>query len=95
MCAEKMRMASISSGPIIALSEPKTWRECNECLDAMWVSYVGPFVDPFEHDLASRCGTSFAMATSSGTTALYVALLEAGVEPGSEVLMPPFTSCRI
>jgi dTDP-4-amino-4,6-dideoxygalactose transaminase len=44
-----------------------------------------------EEKFTAICGTQFAIATSSGTTALHVALLAQGIEPGDEVITTPFT----
>lgn len=62
-----------------------------ECLDTNWVSYAGPFVSRFEKALAETTGCGEAVAVTSGTAALHVALLLAGVPPDSEVLMPGIT----
>jgi perosamine synthetase len=51
----------------------------------------GPKVAEFEEKFARYIGTKYAIATSSGTTALHVALLAAGVGPGDEVITSPFT----
>lgn len=59
-----------------------------ECLSTNWVSYVGPFVDRFESELATKTDCLHAVATNSGTAALHIALLLAGVTPDAEVLMP-------
>jgi len=67
------------------------WKYVRECLETNWVSYQGPFVDRFERELAARCGAARAVATSSGTAALHVALLLAGVERETEVVMPGLT----
>ena len=64
------------------------WRYVKECLDTEWVSSVGPFVDRFERSVADFVGTSYAVATSTGTAALHVALLVSGVQPDDEVLLP-------
>jgi perosamine synthetase len=48
-------------------------------------------VDRFEAELAAYVGTNFAVATSSGTSALHTALLVAGVQPGDEVLVSTLT----
>ncbi len=58
------------------------------CLRSGWVSTAGPFVADFEAELARYTGASFAIATSSGTAALHIALLLAGVNAGDEVLIP-------
>lgn len=51
----------------------------------------GPRVAALEAEFASICGTRYAVATSSGTTALHVALLAHGIGPGDEVITTPFT----
>lgn len=67
------------------------WRYLRECLDTGWVSSAGPFVARFEAALAARTGAPHAVATSSGTAALHVALQVVGVEPGDAVLLPDLT----
>jgi perosamine synthetase len=51
----------------------------------------GPQVRAFEDAFARMCGVSHAIATSSGTTALHVALLAHGIGLGDEVITSPFT----
>jgi perosamine synthetase len=51
----------------------------------------GPRVAELEERFAQICGTRFAVATSSGTTALHLALLAHGIGPGDEVITTPFT----
>lgn len=51
----------------------------------------GPRVQAFEEAFAQFCGVEYAIATSSGTTALHIALLAHGVGPGDEVIVPPFS----
>lgn len=51
----------------------------------------GPKVSEFEEKFARFCGTKYAIATSSGTTALHLALLAHGIGPGDEVITSPFT----
>lgn len=67
------------------------WAYLKECLDTGWVSSVGPFVDRFERDFAAYLGVRHAVAVASGTAALHVSLLAAGVQPDDEVPMPSFT----
>jgi perosamine synthetase len=59
----------------------------DEAIASGWVSSAGPFVDRFEGDVAALLGARHAVATASGTAALHVALLLAGVQPGDEVLV--------
>ena len=79
----------------IPLAEPKIggneWEYVKECLDTSWVSSAGSYVDRFERELAEYLGTRHAVATSSGTAALHIALLLAGVEPDDEVLVSTLT----
>ncbi|HEY67316.1 MAG TPA: DegT/DnrJ/EryC1/StrS family aminotransferase [Thermoflexia bacterium] len=51
----------------------------------------GPRVRRLEERFAQVCGTRYAVATSSGTTALHIALLAHGIGPGDEVITTPFT----
>lgn len=51
----------------------------------------GPRVKAFEEAFAAMCGVKYAIATTSGTTALHVALLAHGIEEGDEVITSPFT----
>src|SRR5690348_16741732 len=51
----------------------------------------GPRVAEFERAFAGMIGVRQAIATSSGTTALHIALLAHGVGPGDEVITTPFT----
>ncbi len=64
------------------------WQLLRQCIDSEWVSYAGSFVDEFEVNLASYAESSAAAVTISGTSALHLALIVAGVSPGDEVLMP-------
>jgi perosamine synthetase len=65
----------------------REWDYIKECLDTNWVSSVGPFVDRFENKIANYLGARFAVATTSGTAALHVSLLAAGIQPDDEVLV--------
>ena len=51
----------------------------------------GPQVAAFEEELAAACGRRWAVAVSSGTAALHLALIAAGVGPGQTMRVPAFT----
>ena len=63
----------------------------NECIDTGWISSEGPFVNQFEDQFASRVQRNFAVAVSSGTAALDVAVEALRIGPGDEVIIPAFT----
>ncbi|MDI3330365.1 MAG: DegT/DnrJ/EryC1/StrS family aminotransferase [Micrococcus sp.] len=51
----------------------------------------GPRTAEFERAFAQAHGVSYAVATSSGTTALHLALIVAGIQPGDDVIVPSFS----
>lgn len=51
----------------------------------------GPFVERFEDEFASYCGTRHAVAVGSGTDALWLTLVAMGIRPGDEVITVPMT----
>jgi dTDP-4-amino-4,6-dideoxygalactose transaminase len=61
-----------------------------DCLQGGWLT-MGPRTQRFEHALAELLGAPHAVAVSSGTAALHLALLAAGVQEGDEVLVPALT----
>lgn len=63
----------------------------DDALESGWIAPLGPHVDAFEEAMASEVGTEHAVALSSGTAALHLALRLAGVGPGDEVLVPSLT----
>jgi dTDP-4-amino-4,6-dideoxygalactose transaminase len=63
-------------------------------LDAVrsgWVAPLGPDVDAFEAEIATRTNVAHALALTSGTAALHLALLELGAGPGTAVIVPSMT----
>jgi perosamine synthetase len=76
------------SAPAIQGNE---WKYVKECLDSGWVSSVGEYVNRFEQMIAQTVGAPCCVATSSGTSALHVALLASGVQPDDEVLVSTLT----
>ncbi len=79
----------------ISVCEPQiTGRELEYVADAIktgWISSSGGYVDKFERKFAEYLGVRHAITTTSGTTALHLALVAAGVGPGDEVIIPAFT----
>jgi dTDP-4-amino-4,6-dideoxygalactose transaminase len=75
------------SKPLIGEDEIRAVESCLR--SGMLVS--GPNVRCFEDALSLYTGTRFGVATSSGTTALQVALEALGIGPGDEVITTPFT----
>jgi len=62
-----------------------------DCIDTTYVSYVGQYVSRFEDEIRQLTGAKYAVAVSSGTAALHIALLLAEVAPGDEVITQPLT----
>ena len=56
-----------------------------------WIAPLGPEVDAFERELAEYVGRAHAVALSSGTAALHLGLLLAGVRAGDVVLCSSMT----
>jgi len=76
------------SGPNMAGNELKY---VTECITTGWVSSVGAYVDRFEQMSAEFAGTKYAVATSSGTTALHICLVMMGVNSDDYVITPNIT----
>ena len=70
---------------------PEDRRMLLDALDSNWVAPAGPHLAAFEEELARRVGVPYAVALSSGTAALHLALLLCGVSEGDDVLVPTFT----
>jgi dTDP-4-amino-4,6-dideoxygalactose transaminase len=58
-----------------------------------WITGLGPDVDAFEAEFAAFAGVGHALATSSGTAALHLALRVLGVGPGDDVFVSTLTFC--
>jgi perosamine synthetase len=79
----------------ISVAQPKL--EGNErkyvldCLDTNWISSNGKYIAAFEESFAAFCGVKHAIAANNGTTALHLALVALGLQPGDEVIIPTVT----
>lgn len=88
-------IAAFDKKRFLPVAEPsigeKEWQYVSECILSGWVSSTGKFVTQFEKLFADFCQAKHAITTSSGTTALHLALLAADIGPGDEVLVPTLT----
>lgn len=62
-----------------------------EAFDTNWIAPVGPHLTAFEKAFCEFTGAEHAVAVASGTAALHLALILAGVKPGGKVLCSDFT----
>ena len=67
--------------------------DINAVVKALKSDYLtqGPKVKEFEYNLAKYLGVKYAVACSSGTAALHLAYLAAGIKKGDEVITTPNT----
>ena len=79
----------------IYLSPPEItaedYRSLHAVLDSNWVAPAGPHLEEFETSVCELIGARHALALSSGTAALHLALRAIGVGPGDAVICPSFT----
>jgi dTDP-4-amino-4,6-dideoxygalactose transaminase len=82
------------SPPALPISRPYFGEEerlaVQRPLETGWV-VQGPFVEEFEQRFAQFTGVEHAVATTSCTTALHIAVAALGLRPGDEVIVPAFT----
>lgn len=81
--------------PRIYLSPPYlTQKESvlvQEALASNWVAPTGPFISEFEANICNYTGAAACAATITGTSAIHLALILAGVQTGDSVVLPTFT----
>ena len=82
-------------GKFIPLSVPNfegnERKYVDDAIDQGWVSTGGAYITQLEKKLAEFLQTENVAACQSGTSALHLSLVEAGVRPGDTVLVPPLT----
>jgi dTDP-4-amino-4,6-dideoxygalactose transaminase len=79
---------------MIPIARPQIGEEEKAAVMAVLVSgqlAQGPRVHEFEERFAAMCGVKYAVATSSGTSALHIAMLAHDIGPGDEVITTPFS----
>lgn len=62
-----------------------------DCLKTNWISSRGKYIEEFERKFANYCGCKYGISTTSGTTAIHLALASLEIGPGDEVIVPTFT----
>jgi pyridoxal phosphate-dependent aminotransferase EpsN len=62
-----------------------------DAFDSNWIAPVGPHVNEFEKEMTEYLGVKHAAALSSGSSALHLALILAGIKEGDRVLCPSLT----
>lgn len=93
---------SNTNQPILIDSNEKIWlssphmggnelKYIHEAFDDNWIAPLGPHVNGFENDICKYTGSSNAAALSSGSAAIHLALILAGVDDGDEVISQSFT----
>ena len=76
------------SPPHMSTQEPELLLEA---FDSNWIAPMGPHVEAFEREFAEKIGVEHAVALSSGTAALHLAMLLLDLEPGDEVATSTLT----
>ncbi len=62
-----------------------------ECIKSNWISSKGKYIEEFETKFANYCDCRYGISTTSGTTALHLAVASLGIGEGDEVIIPTFT----
>ena len=62
-----------------------------EAFDSNWIAPLGPQVEAFEREFAKKVDVPYAVALASGTSALHLALIILGIEPGDDVATSTLT----
>lgn len=63
----------------------------DDAIDQGWVSTGGAYITKLEQEMAKFLHVANVAACQSGTSALHLSLVEAGVKPGDVVIVPPLT----
>ena len=63
----------------------------NDCINSGWISSGGKYVKLFEKAFSNFIGSKYTLSTTSGTTALHLALASLGIGKNDEVILPNLT----
>ncbi len=66
-----------------------------DAIRSQWISSAGGYIEKFEDQFSSYCGVEYGITTTSGTTALHLALKSLGVKGGDEIIIPDFTMIAV
>jgi perosamine synthetase len=84
---------------MIPVNEPllarNTLRYVSDCVRTGWISSAGAYIGKFEAAFAEYLGVEHAVTTTSGTTALHLALAALNIGPGDEVVIPSQTMIAV
>src|SRR3990167_11382172 len=79
----------------ISVNEPVLTKEAKqyvaEAMESGWISSAGKYIEQFEAEFAAFLDVKHAVTTTSGTTAIHLALAALNVGKGDEVIVPDFT----
>jgi perosamine synthetase len=84
---------------MIPVNEPliakNTLNYVADCVQSGWISSAGSYIRKFEEEFARYLKVKYAVTTTSGTTALHLALASLGIGPGDEVIIPALTMIAV
>jgi len=72
-----------------------TQKYVSQCIKTGWISSAGKFIGRFEQEFSRFLRVKHAITTTSGTTALHLALISSGIGPGDAVLIPDLTMIAV
>ncbi|MCJ7581147.1 MAG: DegT/DnrJ/EryC1/StrS family aminotransferase [Candidatus Aminicenantes bacterium] len=72
-----------------------TQKYVSQCIETGWISSAGEFIQRFEHDFSHFLKVKYAVTTTSGTTALHLALISLGIGPDDAVFIPDLTMIAV
>ena len=67
----------------------------SECIETGWISSAGSYINKFEEKFAQYLGAKYAITTTSGTTALHLAVASLGIGRDDEVIIPALTMIAV